>query len=314
MTTRNPHITLPVTACIMLLCCLTQGNAQPAGPPADRTHQWVTSAATAIRTQQVVFDSAAAGRPISYHIYTPEVYDTEPARRFPVLYWLHGSGGGLGGIPPLARHFDAAIRAGRIPPMLVVFANGLPHSLWVDSKDGRTPVETVVVKELVPDVDANFRTIASREGRIMEGFSMGGYGAARFGLKYHDMFCAASILAGGPFHPDFTHTPRVGPRNRERILQNVFGGDREYYAALSPWRLAEENADAVRGRLRIRIVVGELDETRDLNRDFSARLASLDIPHTFTEVPGVGHKTMPLFFALGEENWEFYREALGWGQ
>lgn len=309
MTTHRPHLTLfVITAVIPTLCCLAQGSAQPP-PPTGAMHGWVTPAVTAPGVQRVVFDSAAAGEPVSYHVYTPPEYHTDPERRFPVLYWLHGSGGGLGGVRPLAAHFDSAMRAGKIPPMLVVFVNGLPHSLWVDSKDGRTPVETVVVRELVPHVDTHFRTIAAREGRIVEGFSMGGYGAARFGLKFHDMFGAASILAGGPFHPDFTHTPRVGPRNREQILQAVFGGDHEYYRALSPWRLAKEHADAVRDTTRLRVVVGELDESAGLSRDFSARLTSLGIPHTFAQVPGVGHQTMPLFFALGEDNWEFYRTA-----
>jgi len=57
------------------------------------------------------------------------VYDTEKELKFPVLYWLHGSGGGTGGILPLSAHFDRAIRMGKIPPMLVVFANGLASSL-----------------------------------------------------------------------------------------------------------------------------------------------------------------------------------------
>lgn len=310
MTRRHPHITLPVTACIMLLCCLTQGSAQQAPAPGGAMDGWVTPAVNAPRVQHVTFHSTAVGGPVSYHIFTPQEYDAEPQRRFPVLYWLHGSGGGLGGVRPLAAHFDGAIRAGLIPPLLVVFPNGLPLSLWVDSKDRRTPVETVMIRELVPHVDTHFRTIAAREGRIVEGFSMGGYGAARFGLKFHDMFCAASILAGGPFHPDFSRTPRVGLRNREQILQAVFGGDHEYYRALSPWRLAEENADAVRGRVCLRVVVGELDESAGLSRDLSAHLTSLGIPHTFTQVPGVGHQAMPLFLALGEENWAFYRAAL----
>ena len=65
---------------------------------------------------------------------------------------------------------------------------GLPRSLWADSKDGAAPVETVFIKEVITDVDRAFRTVASREGRILEGFSMGGYGAARLGFKYPQIF------------------------------------------------------------------------------------------------------------------------------
>ncbi|MCX7826735.1 MAG: hypothetical protein N2689_14440, partial [Verrucomicrobiae bacterium] len=99
-----------------------RGQSKGNLPPAP---QWVTPPVRAARLEFRTFDSAAAKTKVSYHIYTPEVYDTEKERRFPALYWLHGSGGGLAGIPHLVAHFDGAIRAGRPPPMLVVFVNGL---------------------------------------------------------------------------------------------------------------------------------------------------------------------------------------------
>jgi predicted peptidase len=57
------------------------------------------------------FDSAAAKSAVSYHIYTPEVHDAETERRFPVLYWLHGSGGGLTSVYRVIR--DARLAAAR---------------------------------------------------------------------------------------------------------------------------------------------------------------------------------------------------------
>lgn len=151
-----------------------------------------------------------------------------------MLYWLHGSLGGLPGIAPLSAHLGDAMRAGLIPSMIVVFPSGLRLSLGGESKDGLVPMETVVVKELLPDVDANFRTIPTRGGRIVEGFSMGGYGAARFGLKCHDLFGAVSVLSSGPLQPEFTYSPRVLERRWKMVLQAVFGGDYAYFRALSP--------------------------------------------------------------------------------
>jgi enterochelin esterase-like enzyme len=227
-----------------------------------------------------------------------------------VLYWLHGSGGGLAGLAQLARHFDAAIRAGKLPPLLVVFPNGLPNGMWCDSKDGRTPVETIFTQELIPHIDATLRTLAQREGRILEGFSMGGYGAARLGFKHHAMFGAVSMLAGGPLHPEF-ETRRVGPPGRGRLLQQVYGGELEYFKAQSPWRLAEQNAKAMDSSTPRRIVIGERDETLDFNRDFHEHLSKLGISHSFTVLPGVGHDPEAVLKAMGEANWEFYRLALG---
>lgn len=270
----------------------------------------VTAPVRAPRVQFHTFKSVAAKAEISFHTYTPEGYDTDKEQRFPVLYWLHGTGGGRAGIAPLSAFFDQAIREGKIPPLLVVFPNGLATSMWCDSKDGKVPMETVVVKELVPHIDATFRTIAKREGRLIEGFSMGGYGAARLGLKYPNVFAAFSCLAGGPLDLDFAGPRATGnPAERERVLRDTFGGDLDYYRAQSPLSLATQHADAVRGQVRIRIAAGLRDNTGPLNRAFSDRLSELKIEHTFTKVPDVGHDTLALLRGMGEANWQFYRDV-----
>ncbi len=284
----------------------------PSGAGADAKIDWTLPPVTAPRVQHHTFISQAAKAEVSFHLYTPEVYDNELVKRFPVLYWLHGTGGGRAGIAPMAAWFDAAIREGKIPPMLVVFPNGLATSMWCDSKDGVVPMETIVVKELVPHIDSTFRTIAKREGRLIEGFSMGGYGAARLGLKHPDVFAGFSCLAGGPLDLDFAGPRAAGnPVERERIFQDTFGGDLDYYRAVSPLTLATAQADHVRGKLTIRIAAGLRDNTGPLNRAFSDRLNELQIRHAFTKVPGVGHDTLALLKGLGEENWTFYNQILG---
>ena len=276
--------------------------AQAQGPA------FVTPAVRAPRVEFHTFESKAAKAKVSYHLYTPEIFDSEKERRFPVLYWLHGSGGGLAGIAPVSAWFDMAIREGKIPPMLVVFPNGLASSMWCDSKDGAVPMETIVIKELLPHIDATFRTLAAREGRIVEGFSMGGCGAARLGFKYPQLFAAVSILAGGPLDLEFAGPRATGnPAERERILNATFGGDLDYYRSQHPITVAEQQADAVRGKVRVRMAVGSRDNTAPLNRAYSEQLKKLNIAHTFTLVPGVGHDTIGLLKGLGESHWEFYR-------
>ena len=288
--------------------CLLAGNASRAEEPA-----WITQAIQAPRLQHRTFESAAAKTKVSYHIYTPEVYDTEKESRFPVEYWLHGTGGGLQGLRTLVTYFDAAIRADKIPPMLIVFPNGLETSMWSDSKDGRVPMETVVVKDLIPHIDATFRTIATREGRLIEGFSMGGYGAARLGFKYPDLFAAVSLLGAGPLQPEFIpdDTPRANPAEARALFASVWGGDQEYFKAQSPRALAKQNIEALKTGTRIRQVIGDRDSTLANNRDFEAHLKKLGIPHDYRELKGVGHDPRAVLDALGEDNWEFYRGVFG---
>ena len=297
---------------ILLLLCLLLGCSYAEAQVMSGA-RWVTPAVTAPRVEFRTFDSKAAKTKVSFHIFTPEVYGSDMERRLPVLFWLHGSGGGLQGIAPVAAWFDAAMRDGKIPPMLIVFPNGFAASMWCDSKDGSVPMETVVVKELVPHIDNTFRTLAKREGRILEGFSMGGFGAARLGFEYPQLFGAVSILAGGPMDLDFAGPRAAGnPAERERILNGTFGSDLDYYRSQNPITVAEQQADALRGKVRVRMAVGARDDTGPLNRAYSEHLKKLNIAHTFTIVPGVGHDTLALLRGLGDANWEFYRSALAY--
>jgi polyhydroxybutyrate depolymerase len=288
-------------------------NPEPMSDGVDRTGlSWTTPAINTERVQYQTFDSTAALSKVSYHIYTPEVYEKEKDRHFPVLYWLHGTGGGLAGIKPLSEFFDDAIRAEKIPPMLVVFPNGLANSMWCDSKDRTVPMETVVIKELIPHVDSTFRTVANRDGRLLEGFSMGGYGAGRLGFIHSEMFGTVSILAGGPMDLEFQGPrTRSNPAEREQILHDTFGDDLDDFKAQSPLTIAEKNAAAVSGKSTIRVVVGDRDFTADLNRAYSEHLKKLKVDHEFVVVPGVAHETMRLLKGLGEANWDFYRAAFG---
>lgn len=301
---------LPSVLVLSLFCCASAWP-QPARARVTAEYPWVTPVVRAPGVEQRTFDSEAVGCAVSYHVYLPHEYAAETERRFPVLYWLHGGGGFSGNaVRTISGHFGDAMSAGHIPPMIVVFPHAPAGSLWANSSDGSMPVETIFIDELLPHIDETLRTIASREGRIVEGWSMGGYGAARFGLKRHDLFRAASSMSGGPLQQEFTRAPRVSEARRLRVLAMVCGGSYEYFRELSPWRLAEENANAVRENLLFRVVIGDQDEMLEVGYQFHAHLEELAIPHGFTVVPGAGHEPMRVLGALGEDGWAFYREAL----
>jgi len=261
-------------------------------PPAraQATVEWRTPAAVAPRVSYQAFHSPAAGTRVSLHLYVPAAHAQPGGRRYPVVYWLHGSGGGVPGILPLARLVDAAIEAGQVPPMLVVFVNGLRMGMYVDWMSGTVPMETVIVRDLVGHVDATYRTVAAREGRLLDGFSMGGYGAARLGFKFPELFGAVSIIGAGP-------------------LQAVYGGDRANFRVVSPSRHAADNAERIARESRVRMVIGDRDETYAKNEAFHEHLERLGIPHAWIVLPGVGHDPMAVLEALGDRHWAFYRAA-----
>lgn len=289
--------------CLLLLCALS---------PALMAQTWVTPPVQAPGVEYRVFASAAVGGNVSYHVWLPPDYADRPEQRFPVLYWLHGSGGGLSGIGPLAGVFEAAVRNGQLPPLIVVFPNGLPDGMWCDAASGLQPVESMLMQDLIPEIDGRYRTLAVARARIVEGFSMGGYGAARLGMKYRDRFAGFSLLGAGPMQLDFLAEGNnlVPLAERIRILNLVYGGSTAIFEAQSPWRLAEGVAPTWPAGVPIRVAIGAQDPTVPANRDFRDHLVSLGMPRRYTEVPGIGHSALPLIEALGDGFFTFHREAL----
>ncbi len=281
---------------------------------AQQQHGWVLPEVNAPGLRRVLFDSKTANQQVSCYVFTPEVYERDKEQRFPVLYWLHGSGGSSpGAAAQVARRYSQAMQAGKIPPMLMVFPNGLPMGMWCNWKDGSVKLETMFIEDLIPHIDHSFRTKAQREGRILEGFSMGGYGAARMGFKHPQLFATVSLLGAGPLQPNFNEAPRAGPRGRDQVLSTVYGGDMGYYRSQSPWQVVEQNADRLRAGLLIRQIIGDRDETLRFNREFHQHLEALKIPNAYRQLPGIPHDPNLVLDSLGEENWGFYRQALGAG-
>lgn len=138
-------------------------------------------------------------------VYLPPSYATEPGRRFPVVYLLHGLGmqpadweRSSPGHPPLSAAVTAAIRAGTVPAELIVVyangANGHMGSLYMNSSlAGRW--EDALVRDLVAWVDARYRTLPQAASRGVTGLSMGGFGALRFGFLHPDVFGAVYALS-----------------------------------------------------------------------------------------------------------------------
>lgn len=275
---------------------------------------WTTPAAALPGVVQHVYESRAARTAVSYHVYLPPGYEDDvDGRRYPVVYWLHGSGGGDAGLPSVARAFEAAMRRGDLPPCLVVYPNGLPLGMWCDSVDGRRPVESVVLGEIVPRVDAAFRTLPDAAHRGVAGFSMGGYGALRFGLSRRDLFGAAASLGGGPLQPEFVETPRANDARRVEVLTTTYGGDMAEFVARSPWRLAEVHRERLRDA-RLLVACGATDETLPANRGMHERLDALGIQHAYLEPAGIGHEPVRMLQAVGPQVWRLFADLFASGR
>ena len=219
------------------------------------------------------------GRMASYLIYLPPGYATNPAKRYPVLYYFHGGGGSARVADRWVQKLDAAIKAGICPPLIAVSIQGLPGGGFLDSADGKTPIESVIIKDLIPHIDATYRTIPKRESRAVSGLSMGGGGAFHLAFKYPEMFSMIYGMCSG------VSDPKAVPANAAARARPRSAYDLEN----NPFELAESNLAAIKGRFKILSVVGTDDFTLPVNKAFDARLTSLGIPHEFKIVPHVSH-------------------------
>lgn len=139
----------------------------------------------------------------TFAVYLPPSYDTSPAKRFPTLYLLHGFGGtnkvwtsGSPGIN-LQPLMDEMIKSGKIREMIVVAPNGRNayQGAFYTNSTVTGNWEDYIYRDLVQNVDANYRTIARAESRGIAGHSMGGYGAMTLAMKHPDVFSAVYALS-----------------------------------------------------------------------------------------------------------------------
>lgn len=297
----------------LLLAAIAAIGAEPTpGPPRTKGKrpmpkaEWLEPDRSAPNgTQYKTFHSKTLNREVSYLIWLPPDYE-KTAQRYPVIYWLHGMGGNQrGGATMFLPHVQQAIKEGILPPVIVVFVNGMVKSFYCDSSDGKCPMETVITKDLIPHVDATYRTLAKREARIIEGYSMGGYGAAHLGFKYPNLFGTVVIDAGALIDPDLSNAPKEGP------MFGVFGNDNARRVAEHPMTLARQNAEKLRGKTRIRIGCGARDGLLPRNQALHELLTQLNIDHEYEVVPDVAHESPLYYRKLGTKVFAFHRKALG---
>jgi endo-1,4-beta-xylanase len=255
-------------------------------------------------THYRTFKSQLAGSDVSYLIYLPPDYETASSRRYPVIYWLHGYGGNPRAGTVFVTPMDAAIREGKAPPAIIVLVNGLAASFYCDSQNGKMPVDSVITKELIPHVDQTYRTMARRESRAVEGFSMGGYGAVHLGFKHPELFGLVSIRSGAltdSVEWGELHEPQGGRRKM------MLAAPKEYFEANDLAAVIRRNADAIRGKTKVRLSIGGDDSLRPNTEAMHEFLTQMKIEHEFEIVPGVPHDSSRFYRTVGARAFTWYR-------
>jgi len=194
-------------------------------------------------------------------VYTPAGYDTDLQKRYPVLYLQHGGGENEYGWPQqgkTAMIMDNLIAEGKAVPFIIVMDNGSvsmprpagapqggrPQAAPGGAPQGQRPqgapqgrpqgggmgafsgmaegLSNTFLKDLIPMIDANFRTIAASEGRAMAGLSMGGMQTKAIAFPHPEVFGSIGIFSGGTVTVDESKSVE-GFREKNKLVFVSFG-------------------------------------------------------------------------------------------
>jgi S-formylglutathione hydrolase FrmB len=255
-------------------------------------------------THHSTFVSTSMNREVGYVIYLPPGYDSSEntQQRYPVVYFLHGGRPGRETKNlNLIKYIHSAMASGEVPAAIYVFINGGAISHY-NYPEFNSMGEDVFIKELIPYVDANYRSKADRGSRAIEGFSQGGRGTTRIMFKYPELFISAA--PGGPgYRVEKQILENDGVEHdtrRENAPRYDFGGGNETFS------LAQNYAGNSSPRLNIAIWIGDKGMNYASTLDYMKYLDSLNISYETFIVPDAGHNPEPLYQEIGVDLMNFH--------
>ena len=227
---------------------------------------------------------------MKYRVWVPAGYFSG-TKRYPVLYLLHGWAGDETNWSTLTK---LAKYAADLPVIVVMPDAG--NSWYVDSGSvAKDRFESYLVRDLVREVDQNWRTVSTRDGRAIAGLSMGGYGALKEALKHPEMFQFAASLSGA-FN---AASPELASERADLrpSLAEAFGPEYSEARKKNDLYALAQNADT-KATPYLYVDCGNQDETfLPPNRKLATILSQRKFAYEYHEFPG-------------EHSWQYWDERL----
>ena len=222
-----------------------------------------------------------------FNVVLPASYYSNE-ERYTTLYLLHGYSG---------NQDDWVTRTGLIEYMrnynIIIITPDGKNSWYTNSPDLKNRnYEDYIIKELIPTVENKYRTLSTRHGRAIAGLSMGGYGAAKLGLKYPGTFYYAASFSGAiQFPGKMEEIAKMGTsKNSTYDLKEAFGETRSsHWEKNDPFILV----DSLKNPMSIPYLyfsVGKDDPLIglvDANRALTEKLRKKGCQYEYHESPGV---------------------------
>jgi len=244
------------------------------------------------RLVDLTLQTDALAAPTHLRVMLPDQYEAEPGKRYPVLYLLQGA----------VDDYTAWIREGNAEaltagyPMIIVMPDAGDDGFycdWFNNAGYGTPAwETYHMRQLIPFIDAHYRTVAERRGRAIAGVSMGGFGAVSYAARHPELFAAVISFSGlvddtalssksyinnAVFGPWSAEEARWRGHNPVDLALNLRGMDVTLYMR-----------DGLPGRNYFGVDPAEI-AAHIQNEHLHQKLDELDIPHHWNDLGPGGH-------------------------
>jgi enterochelin esterase-like enzyme len=177
--------------------------------------------------REIYFPSKSTDTSRRAFVYTPPNYENDLNKKYPVLYLQHGWGENEYSWPNQGKVnliMDNLIASGKAKPFIIVMTYGMTNEVKIGGLRNFDikPFQTVLLDELIPYIDKNFRTLSDQPNRAMAGLSMGGFETKLITLKNLDTFSSIGLFSGGSISPeDVNKTP--GFKEKVKLVFVSFG-------------------------------------------------------------------------------------------
>ena len=162
---------------------------------------------------------------VTYSMLLPASYQTDTVKRYPVVYFLHGIG--ESSTKDWSEYMEVAkkLEKSGLQEMIYVFPNGY-SSYYCNTYNNEFRYMDMFIEELVPHIDATYRTINDRQYRAVTGYSMGGFGTAALAIRHPETFGMSAPMSLSLYNNARYTTESQGGWNNQ--WGSIFGGVGEY--------------------------------------------------------------------------------------
>ena len=179
----------------------------------------------------------------------------------------------------LASKIEVLVESGDLEPTIIVAPyDGFGWSMWSDSSSGHERIEAQIMEELVPAIRARYNVATARESVSLQGFSMGGFGAVKIGLKFPAVFGRVVSWDGA------LHSWQTLRENRPHIVENMFESEADFDTQ-SPWVAAARHAARRGDDTPLHFFTGTMEAPRTMTGAFLAHLDALDLAYRYEQTP-----------------------------